>query len=277
MDTDLIIVENFIQNHPIEVQQIISEYDTDEILELLKTLSTESSSVLLTKMDRFRAAACIEKADIETAVKLIEPLNPLYAALILRHVSDTSEESIMNGLSPERSNSIRQILNYHENTVGAYCDPNVFTLYEDLTIQQAVSEVKVNYHQVMSPIFVLSRDQRLVGYLDIKQLMVSDPAHLILSEMNTDPPKIDADIDIRTLSESRWSLNESFLVVPVVSNTGIFLGVLYKHILSEKKTKEEFSDYNARQTSIALGDLYQIGFGSIVQSLSDILWENKSK
>jgi magnesium transporter len=276
MDTDLIIVESFIQNHSTDAEQIISEFDTDEILRLLKILSTETTSVLLTKMDRFRAADCIKKADLETAIQLIEPLDPLSTALIFRHLSGKYETSILEGLSSGKANSIKQILNYNENTVGAYHDPNIFTLYDDMSIHQALNEVKMNYQWVKSPIFVLSRDQRLVGYLDIKQLIINDPAHLIISVMNTDPPKIKADIDIRTFTESRgW--DESFSFMPVVSNSGIFLGVLYKQILSEDKIEEKFSERQARQTSIALGDLYQIGFGSIVQSLSDILWEIKSK
>jgi len=270
MDTDNKILEKYIKDHTLEVLRIIEKLSNEEIIGLFKSISAELSALLISKMDRFKAARCLETIDLEIAIKLISSLNISSTALILRQIEENLRNSIVDGLSIENSKLLRQILKYPDNSVGAYLDPVVFTLYEDLSIGQGLERIKESHPHVGSHVFILSRNQSLVGFIDLKELITGDLSNPIRKIMNNNPPKILAEMDIKVLlKEQAW--DELFTFLPVVNLQGIFLGVIRKKTLSEIKAKEKTSDYHAKQASIALGDLYQIGFSSLIRSASEII------
>jgi len=277
MDTDKRILERFINNHTSEALLMIENLDEEEIAVLLKSLSPELSSILLCQMDRFKAARCLEKIDPEIAIKLIETLTTSIAALILRQMDKNLRNSILDRLSSENSKSIHQILRYPDNTVGAYLDPLVFTLLQDLSISQGLERIKENQLHILSHIFVLSRDHLLVGFIELKELIKTDESKPIREVMNPNPPKILADMNINTLLEGWGGWDKSFPFLPVVDLHGIFLGVITWETLTNINKMEKTMDRHAQQASMALGDLYQIGFSSLIRSASEIIWEYKSK
>jgi len=276
MNTDQKLLKRFIQNHTGDVLQIIEKLDNEEIAKLITILPSNEANLLLSQMDRNKAARCLQVVDIEIAIKLIEKLSPSMAVLILRQTDKHFHDSILDQLSLEHSKSIRQILAYPPDTVGAYLDPLAFTLQEDLSIGEGLEKIKEHHSNVLSHIFILSRIQLLVGFIQIKDLITNKKKKLIRAIMNPDPPKIHANINIRVLLEEQ-SWGESFSVLPVVNVQNIFLGIIAKETLSNINLKERSLDRQAKQASIELGTLYQIGFSSLFRTASEIIWENKTK
>lgn len=276
MTTDQKILKNFIENHTVQVLQIIENFGEEEIAGLISILPTNLSTLLLSQMDRFKAARCLDKSDLEVAIKLIGTLSPSRAVIILRQLNQTHCDSILEGLSIERSKSLRQILSYPPDSVGAYLDPMVFTLQEDLTIGEALERIMENHSQVFSHIFILSRIQLLVGFIEMKDLIIHKKKKAIRTIMNPDPIKILADINIKVLSEGKFR-NKTFSVLPVVDAQDTFLGVITSEIMIQINPEEKSLDRQAKQASMELGNLYQIGLSSLFRTATDIIWENKSK
>ena len=276
MDTDQLLLEKFIRNHPGEVLHFIEKLSAQEIAGLMESLPIDLSEQLCNQMDRYKASQCFENLNPEMAIKLISALHPSFAATILRQVDKILCNSILKDLSKDKSKSIATILSYPDNTVGAYLDPLVFTLYEDMSVEQGLVRIKENHPHIVSPVYILSRDQLLVGFTEVKDLIAAENTKQIHSIMNTNPPEILADISIKALlAGSDW--NDLFYYLPVVDSKRVFLGVIGKDVMKNIGQKAEPLDRNAQEASQALGDLFQIGLTSLFRSTSDIIWDYKHK
>ena len=276
METENKILEKFITIHTDETLQVIEKLGEGELIEFLKSLPVDISSLLLSKLNRLKAARCIEKADESFATELLETCAPSISASILRILDQKLIQTLLESISSEHSSAIRQIINYPEHSAGAYLDPIVFTLKENLNIGQALDLVKENNIYVQSHIFVLSSEQALVGCIELKNLITGDPAKPVRSIMKTNIPEIVANINVHALINGKIEYEELPLL-PIVDIHGVFLGVIDKKSLSALKFDKESKSNDVQQASIALGDLYQIGLSSLLRSTTELLWNVKNK
>ena len=276
METDYKILERLIRNHTNETIQIIDKLEIPDIVGLLQSLPIELSSLLLCQIDRLKAARCIELADQEMQIELIESLTPSLAGNILRLLDQKNSSAILDVVSSKHSSFIRKILKYPSNTVGAYLDPWVLTLSEEISLAQGLEKIKAEQTYVKSPIFILSSEQKLVGSIDLKDFFTNDLTKSIQSAMDTGIPKILANHSLSLLAEGKIG-DDRIPILPVVDIDNVFLGIFDKSASTVEDQDKISQDHLAHQTSIALGDLYQIGLTSLFRDTSELFWDTKTK
>lgn len=276
METDYKILERLIRNHTNETIQIIDKLEIPDIVGLLQSLPIELSSLLLCQIDRLKAARCIELADQEMQIELIESLTPSLAGNILRLLDQKNSSALLDVVSSKHSSFIRKILKYPSNTVGAYLDPWVLTLSEEISLAQGLEKIKAEQTYVKSPIFILSSEQKLVGSIDLKDFFTNDLTKSIQSAMDTGIPKILANHSLSLLAEGKIG-DDRIPILPVVDIDNVFLGIFDKSASTVEDQDKISQDHLAHQTSIALGDLYQIGLTSLFRDTSELFWDTKTK
>lgn len=276
MEVENKILERLITNHTDDTIQVVEKLGTIELVEFLKSLPLDLSSLIFSKLNRLKASQCIEKADPSFAKELLENCVPYISANILRILDQKKIQLLLEGISSEHSNAIRQILNYPENSAGAYLDSRVFTLKENVNIGEALDLIRENKTYVQSIVFVLSTEQILVGSIELKSLITGDSFRPIRSIMKTDIPKIVANIDVRALIDGKID-DEELPVLPIVDMHNVFLGVIDKKSISVLKSDKASKSRDIQEASLALGDLYQIGLSSLFRSTSELLWDTKNK
>ena len=276
METENKILEKFITNHTDDALQVIEKLSDAELIKFLESLHIDVSSLLLRKLNRLKAARCIEHADQTFAKEMLEVCSPSISANILRVLDQKLIQTMLESISSEHSSAIRQILNYPENSAGAYLDPMVFTLKENLNIGQALDLVRENDTYVRSTIFVLSSEQVLVGYIELKDLITGDPSKPIGSIMKTDIPEIVPNINVQALINGKIEYKE-LPILPIVDIHGVFLGVIDKKSLSALQSEKKSKSNDVQEASVALGELYQIGLSSFLRSTTELLLNVKNK
>jgi magnesium transporter len=203
MEIDYKILERLIRNHTNETIHIIDKLEIPDIVGFLQSLPTELSSLLFSQIDRLKAARCIESADQGMQIELIESLTPSIAGNILRLLDQKHSSAILEGVSSRHSSFIRQILKYPANTVGAYLDPWVLTLSEEISLAQGLEKIKSDQAYVKSPVFILSSEQKLVGSIDLRDFLTDDLTKSIQSVMDIGIPKVLANHSLSLLAEGK--------------------------------------------------------------------------
>ena len=276
MDTDEKLLAKFIQSHTSEVVLKIEALAEGEIAALLDSLHNELSALLLSQMDRFIAARSLEKMNLDISIQLIEKLPIHVAEILLRQLGTELRNSILSELPGQVSDPLKQILKFPKNTVGAFLDPKVFTLFEDNTVQQSMEKIKKNNPSIDTYIFIISRNQRLIGSIELRELITNEVDKQIRSLIKSDLPKVSADMNISEL-DNLWDKDGQYSQLPVVDSEGIFLGAISRETLAKNDAKKSTYDHHASQTSSALGDLYKIGFSSLFKSASEIVGNQNLK
>ncbi|MGQ1785047.1 magnesium transporter MgtE N-terminal domain-containing protein [Saccharicrinis sp. GN24d3] len=259
------ILERYIENHTSDALLALENMPIDHIVVFLGSIPSNLACSLLCQMDRNRAAACLEKITPELATVLIEQLPIPNSEILLRLINVDLRNDILNQLPEKTSQNIRQILKYPKNTVGAFLNPTVFTLHEEQTVKKALAKIKKEKPHLPQHIFILNRDQLLVGHIELKQLITSDENTSIQTFMNPNPSKISATANISAVTDkATWT--ESLFEIPVVDNKGVFLGIVSKEALKKHTPKTSSFDNELYQTGAALGELYKIGLASFLRN-----------
>jgi magnesium transporter len=276
MKIDQQLLEHYISRHTADVLSAVEILPVEEIVGILESVPTESAAILISKMERLKAAKCLEKLKPGLAVEIIAQLSVTNSEILLRLVSADFCSLLLDELPEKIAQNLRRILRYPKNTVGANLNPIVFTINEEFSVKMALDKIVKEKPQLQSYLYVLDRNQLLVGYIELKKLITTEGSKSIKSMMNLNPPKIIATINISSLADSE-SWIESFSELPVVDVDGIFLGILSKDTLRKFDPVTNAINQNVYKSGAALGELFKIGLVSFLKTTSEISTEQNLK
>ena len=119
---------------------------------------------------------------------------------------------------------IASLLIYAEDTAGALMDPQVITAFEQEPVHQVLARLQRNPAHALYYLYVVADDQRLVGVVNMRELMGARPDALLASVCTRHVASIAASATWQTVVEhSAWG---SVHALPVVDTAGRFVGVL---------------------------------------------------
>lgn len=274
MNTDSILIKNFMQEHSKVAAKTLEEIAPEKLADFFNNTPIEWALDVVPHMNPQGMSAVFQRMNQATLVQLFESMELQHAALFIRMMTKEMGNSVLNGLTGEKATYVKELLHYLENSVGSHMDPAVFTLTENLTVKEAIAAIKRNKEHVQPELFVLTSDRKLLGVLPLSALITEDPGKKIKSLTNTIITTLSPETPIQmVLSHPEW---QNFYALPVVDRTSLFLGIVRLEeirsilIQSGDKVKE------AGQLTInALGELYRLGLAGLIKSATDIAAPSK--
>jgi len=272
MDTDQLILEDFVANHSTEAARIIEQLKTEQSLALIEKLPVDLAVMLIKKMEQYAVVKCIERMEVDHSVEIIEKLPVQLSALILRRMNIDEREVILAKVTPQFSISLKQMLEYSENSVGAIMNPLVPTLPDDISLKDARERIKKHKRQLLHYIFITRRDNTFAGIVKMEDLLIADSKEPLESIMKKDVPHLIADTDFhKFFNHSGWIEHTA---LPVLDRSGNFLGAISQGEIRKIENDIKFPSQNALASN-ALGQLFRIGLEGLLYSAGERMTEDK--
>lgn len=269
MNTDEKLLERFIHKHTVKVVTLLEKYNHSELADFLSRISPHQAGILTAKMDRYSTTMVFNKLDAKVAAAIIEQMSLPAAALLVKQLEEVHRRSILELLAPSLSAQISTLNQYPENSVASLAESDVFTLFDDLTVEQALAKLRINKLPVYPHIYVLNREQELAGLVTIEDLLKANVNERIQSVMLKNPLSIQVEMRVEHLLEGNlW--DDAYLALPVVSNRNQFIGVIAKSKLSNLVQRTGARERQLNTAGKALGELYRIGFSSLLHSTASL-------
>ena len=269
MNTDAIIIEQFIQEHGKEAARALENLEPDKLAAFFNDTLDDLLLEVIPLMNPQFMATVFELMNQEKVVQVFEALEIHYTVLSIRMLNEDLAEKILNTLSSEKSTFIRRLLKYLENSVGSYMDPTVLTLSDGMTVKQALAEAKRHKKKISPNLFVLTSNRRLAGVINLSDLIAEDPQNEIRLIMNNEIITIPPETPIQSiLNHQEWT---DYYALPVVDQTSVFLGVIRLETIRSILVNTDIRKEDPGKTAIsALGELYQIGLAGLLKSATDL-------
>jgi Mg/Co/Ni transporter MgtE len=269
MNTDTIIIENFLQKHGTEVARALEKFEPEELAPYFSESSVALALEVLPHMNPHLMSLVFELMPQEKVTKILESMDIQQALLSIRMMKNELATEILNSLSPEKSGTLKRLLKYLEFSVGSHIDTSVLTLSERMTVKEAMEQAKRHKRKIHPNLFVLTSDRNLAGVISVSDLITENSQNEISSIMNTRIITLSPDTPIHSIvNHKEW---KDFYALPVVDNTSLFLGVIkletIRAILAPNEIRREGLGDDAIS---ALGELYQIGLAGLLKSASDL-------
>lgn len=266
MDNDLIILDEFINNHPSEAAHILEQQEIGNTISFLKEIPILLQVRLVNEMERFIAVKCLEMLEQDRSAKIFERLPFSTSGIILRQMTKDLRESILSKIEIKISSPLQQVLEYGPETVGAMMNPLVPTLSIDFTVKESIQYIKKQSGMISEYIYIVNRDHTLAGLTTLQELLTMQLNESITVHLQTNIITLLADTDYHSIIDHPAWLE--YHTLPVVDAGESFLGAIDHKTLRQirEDRSKPYLSKQAIETSNALGDLFRLGFTGLLTS-----------
>lgn len=261
MENDQLLIDKFLDHHPARAVDAIEKLSIHEIATLIEGLSTDKSRIVLANMPAFKAAKVLEHVSKDYKIKIFASIPLKIAESILRGMDKQKQQETLNQLPKELGSNLKRVLVYNKKQIGAHIKTDILVLFEDYTIERALTEIKKGVGSTKPTLFVINKARELLGYVEVNELVARESNKPIRSIMKIGSSPIIANMFIKDALEN-W--DDSFTELPVVKVNGLFLGTVTRVELSKLGETRGTTGKLEIKTGNALGDLYLIGLTSLL-------------
>lgn len=263
MSNDWSLAMYFSEKHPQDAAQILENLSPEKTVEFLNTLSSELSAKLLRSMDRMVAEQSLILMSPVRASEVLNHLPSSLSAALLRRMDIEKQAAIVEGFSERIKKAVKTNLRYAENTVGSLINPYIVAIPEDIIIKDALSKIKKNKQYIKNCIYVTDRDNKFLGLLKFRDILLNDSAIQVSKVMRQKVNRIRPKTSIHTVLQlPSW---KQYLTLPVVDRDGTLIGELEFEKIADSQSgiKVHHKTGPAANAGKAFFDLYTNGVRSL--------------
>jgi magnesium transporter len=269
MRADLSVATRFIEDHPEEAAQVLEQLSFADAAALLAELDAEQGARVVARLSAALAVDCLRSLPDRLVAAVLAELPIDLGARILMRAGGETRESWLAGLAPERAEFLRRKLRYPPGTAGALVDPLVLALPEDLSVGEAQKQLRRSAERAYYYLYVVDRDQRLVGALDIRELMLAEAKDTLGAVMHRDVERVSAHADLAgVMAHPAW---RDLDALPVVDAGGVFFGIIRHRML--RQITGPAGDQEGQpvvRTLVSLGELYWNGMSAFLAGVNAV-------
>ncbi len=167
----------FLDTHPADIAEILNHLDFDDALFIFNLLDTETASEVLLEVDESLREKILSKIGTETITDIVDEMESDDATDIIAELPKEVAEKVLENIDEEDSEEVKELLKYEEDTAGGLMSRDFVFVYDDQTVEDAIEKVRENADEFehIYHVYVLTRDEKLVGFVLLKSLLIAKP------------------------------------------------------------------------------------------------------
>lgn len=228
-----VLKETLADIHPVDLADIIEELDHDQRLAVFSSLETDQASDTLEEIEPNVQRDIIASLDIGKIVPLINTMTPGQAADVLSVIPHEDAAEILAALSPEHAKKARAIMEKQEEKAIHYTTQKILKFFPDTLVEYVQNDYPRHARgkDVIMYIYVVDSGDRLVGVVDLKELLKADDKAPLSAIMTENVIALNAG---STLKEASQEFERySFRALPVTDDDKHLLGVIpYRDVMN---------------------------------------------
>ncbi len=207
MELDLSVID--------EVTRLIENKKIKELRKYLETINSADLPSILEEMDEDRTIMIYRLLGKEKAVEVFVEMDHDAQEKLINYLTDTEIKNVMNEIymddavdlieempatvvkrilantKPSNRKIINELLKYPDDTAGSLMTTEFIDLKENMTVKDAFEFIKRKglKKETVYNCYVLTIDRKLLGVIDIKELLIADRTELVKDIMDTNVVK----------------------------------------------------------------------------------------
>ena len=189
-------------------------------------LDPDTAGRILSEMDPALAAGVLGDMEAPEASMVVSAMAPDDAVDVLEHLPASVHDAIVGEMEPDEAAEVRDLEQYPPDTAGGIMTPEVTALTEDLTVQQAIDELRRLNEELeqMFYVYVVDKRKHLVGVLSMRDLILARSERRLSSIMRTEVASVPVTMDQEQVA--RIMRRSNYLAMPVVDARHRLIGLV---------------------------------------------------
>jgi magnesium transporter len=203
---------------------VLSAEERVEAFDLLPRHDADDFFLQLSSHDRAQLVLELPAGERRLWMRLLAPDD---AADVIQEAPPEEREHLLVLLDDATRREVKGLLDYAEDEAGGLMNTRYSRLRADMTVGEAISYLRRdarNREKVIYYVYVVDNQDRLIGVVSFRDLIMASGDKLIRDVMRTDVISARDDMDQEALS--KLFMRHHLLMVPIVDITGRIEGVV---------------------------------------------------
>ena len=227
-----ILKEALSEIHPVDLADIVEELDSEQRVTLLEGLEPSRASDTLEEIDPAVQRDIVFALKKERVAQLIGEMTPGQAADILSVLPSDEKRTILKLLDSKLVDKIDEIIEEQEANILNFTTSKFLKCSGEMTADDTLRLFRKNARgmDVVMYFYITNETGKLLGVLDIKELLMAEPASRLKDLMVENVISLKCDC---TMKEAETTfLRYGFRALPVVDENEVLQGVVpYRDIM----------------------------------------------
>ncbi|QWC00653.1 magnesium transporter [Mycoplasmatota bacterium] len=229
------------QYHPYDLSRAILELDNDLIKNLFNHISYDFAAQIFEYLNENEFKDLYKLFDTDLLAKIISEMDLDLSVDFIRNLKSESID-ILNLIPLNKRERIIEVLKYAPNEIGSYLNDSFLYIDISYSVKEAMKYVTSHAHNFdYISIVYISLNQKLAGYIKLKNLITARADESIKDIMESRFPKVYLDDDVEYVAKLMNETRESS--IPIIDEDGHMLGVVTHDDLMDIVALEEEEDY----------------------------------
>jgi len=261
----------FLDSHPARAAMALERMPLAQAAAVLHDVPAATAAKALHDMNIPYAAECLMQLSNDgkatAAAAMVAELTIDDGASILRAIDAPRRQSLLDALPHDVRDPIIRMLPYADGTAGSVMDPSVFRLPDDVLVADARTRLVRAARELLYYLYIVDREHRLVGVLDIPELMIARARDPVSVSMHRNIDRINVFSPVALVRDhAGW---QRFHALPVVDDDERLLGAIrYQTLRRLEREATKAGPTPANLTAGALAELFQLGTSGLVAGLA---------
>ena len=162
--------------HHADIAEILEEINIDQAVYIIKLLDSETTADILIELDEDDREKVLRNLSAKEIAEEIEELDTDDAADIIAELPEERQQNVISQIEDEEHKAeIKELLAYHEDSAGGLMAKELVKVYETWTVAGCLRRIRAQAEEVtrVHSIYVVDRQEKLVGRLSLKDLIVA--------------------------------------------------------------------------------------------------------
>lgn len=209
---------------PVDIAHLLESSPPRHRRVLWQMLDDELEGDVINELAEDLQAEFLSEMDAQEVAQITEGLDDDDVADILQQLPDRVTFEVLESMDQQDRARIETVMFYPDDTAGGLMNTDAITIRADLTLDVVLRYLRRHEEipEMTDNLIVVTRDDRFIGLLPLRTLLVSDPAVSVREMMVTDQEPISAylpDDEVARLFE-----RNDWVSAPVVDEDGALLG-----------------------------------------------------
>jgi magnesium transporter len=212
--------------HPADLATIIDQLSRSDRVGVISALDDEAAADAIGEMEPETQVDILEDLEPGRAADILEEMDPDEAADLVADLSDESREEILGLMEKEEAEEVQELMTYDEDTAGGIMTTEFVAVPANLTAAQTIDRLRElePTAETIYYVYVTDSENRLVGVLSLRDLIVAKPETVISTFMYDEPVALRTDSSQEEVTDvvARYNL----LALPIVDAEGRLEGIV---------------------------------------------------
>lgn len=211
--------------YAVDIALILNQLDLEDSIYLYDQIDEELSSDVLLEMEDEKREALLATFSTKEIAEQLDNMDSDDAADVINELPEEIQDEVLSHIEDiEQASDIADLMSFEEGTAGSLMAKELVSVYAHETVSACIDEIRRQTESVdvLYAVYVVDDNEKLIGMLSLKKLIVSHPLAKVEEIYDGDV------ISVKT-SESSEEVAElirkyDLVVLPVIDQLGRLVG-----------------------------------------------------